>query len=71
MTEDCQHGPTTNLMETIEETFPASDAPGNKCAIARLPATELLSEISDSFQSFRTGYRWPTPACLTDITLIH
>ena len=36
------------LDETIEETFPASDAPGNTSVIARLPATELLSQISDN-----------------------
>lgn len=47
MTEDWQHD-DDKLDETIEETFPASDAPGNTSVIARLPATELLSQISDN-----------------------
>jgi uncharacterized protein len=50
MTEDRQHD-DDKLDETIEETFPASDAPGNTVetgVIARLPATELLSQISDN-----------------------
>ena len=47
MTEDWQHD-DDKLDETIEETFPASDAPGNTSVIARLPATELLSQVSDN-----------------------
>ena len=47
MTEDRQHD-DDKLDEMIEETFPASDAPGNTSVIARLPATELLSQISDN-----------------------
>ena len=47
MTEDWQHD-DDKLDETIEETFPASDAPGNTSVIARLPARELLSQISDN-----------------------
>lgn len=47
MTEDRQHD-DDKLDEMIEETFPASDAPGNTSVIARLPATELMSQISDN-----------------------
>ena len=47
MTEDRQHD-EDKLDEMIEETFPASDAPGNTSVIARLPARELLSQISDN-----------------------
>jgi predicted GNAT family acetyltransferase len=47
MTEDWQHD-DDKLDETIEETFPASDAPGNTSVIARLPATEFLSQVSDN-----------------------
>jgi predicted GNAT family acetyltransferase len=50
MTEDRQHD-DDKLDETIEETFPASDAPGNTVetgVIGRLPATELREQISDN-----------------------
>jgi len=50
MTEDRQHD-EDKLDEMIEETFPASDAPGNTVETGvsgHLPATGLLSQISDN-----------------------